>query len=1035
MPRQSSSHIQSYDYPDTNDFEAQLEFYSVVDIGQGNGRRPSRRTTHIPVETKKATYEFDASDVPYIFEPLDSIDQDAYEYDVVQMGDSDAEEDEGDFPFAWMEPDCDPIPRKRNRKGAILECCTCHKTNVPAYFRCEECQDLRLRCQDCIVRDHQAQPFHWIEEWTGSFFVRRPLKQLGLVVQLGHDIGEICSAPEASSRDEFVVMTTSGIHKISLNYCGCHTAQHKHVQLLRSRLFPATVGDPRTAATFGLLEHFQLLSFMSKVSAFEYYQTLIRLTDNTGDAVPDRYRAFTRIVRQWRHIRLMKRMGRGHHPEGIAGTAQGECVVLCPACPHPGKNLPENYESESPELAWLYTLFVGIDANFRLKRLDVSSEANDPSLNCGYGYVVEERQYKQYLAELDQQIEQAESTCNNHDAIKSANMRGGKGLASSGVGTVDCSRHDMKRPTGVGDLQRGERYVNMDYLFFSTLLRNIPRHVTGSYDIACQWTKHLFERLIRYAPYFTPTDHHFKFLIPKWHIAAHQDSCRANFSFHYTRHVGRTDSEAPERGWAAMNGIATSTKEMGPGTRRDTLDDHFGDHNWRKTVNMCSALLDKVKDAVAGRNEQVDNFEEFSDSIHLSHPELIPEWTKSVQSWEADPTKPNPFAATKEGISATTVRLQLAKEDNVDLEAGNSETIVHDDISPSELLSQGLEIEEQQAKFAADLKDQGKHPTDLQQAKLVERRYRLRRRILAWASVQNLYMPGVSRLRGNINLNNEPVETIPLVMPSAAIVGMEVDSKLLNYEWRYRYAQAFTSLDELRGHLLMLGKLCKSKDRFVRGQRGNTRSQTLIARVREKIQADQKKYRRTRECLERLGSKLGKTDWQNILLPLLDEDVRGFATDVQETTGGKDTTGRKNMTGKTTEGRRKLSWIWKREGVAGSMDSSELLRLEWCKSRARAHRWQEECLLLEEEMRRVKQFFQHEVKRWQALADDPFNKDDEGRHAYALRQARVREQLYDRCINSWRDVPTYMALADGEALRKLVEYNPPVLKDVTTLDS
>lgn len=29
----------------------------------------------------------------------------------------------------------------------------------------------------------------------------------------------------------------------------------------------------------------------------------------------------------------------------------------------------------------------------------------------------------------------------------------------TGIGTVDCARHDMKRPNGVGDLQKGERCV------------------------------------------------------------------------------------------------------------------------------------------------------------------------------------------------------------------------------------------------------------------------------------------------------------------------------------------------------------------------------------------------------------------------------------------------------------------------------------------------------------------------------------------------------------------------------------------------
>lgn len=58
----------------------------------------------------------------------------------------------------------------------------------------------------------------------------------------------------------------------------------------------------------------------------------------------DRYHAFLRMIRQWRHLKMMKRGGRGHDPSGVAGTAEGECAVLCPACPYPDINLPENWE-------------------------------------------------------------------------------------------------------------------------------------------------------------------------------------------------------------------------------------------------------------------------------------------------------------------------------------------------------------------------------------------------------------------------------------------------------------------------------------------------------------------------------------------------------------------------------------------------------------------------------------------------------------------------------------------------------------------
>ena len=35
-------------------------------------------------------------------------------------------------------------------------------------------------------------------------------------------------------------------------------------------------------------------------------------------------------------------------------------------------------------------------------------------------------------------------------------MLNNHGLAATGVGTVDCARHNMKLPNAVGDLQKGE---------------------------------------------------------------------------------------------------------------------------------------------------------------------------------------------------------------------------------------------------------------------------------------------------------------------------------------------------------------------------------------------------------------------------------------------------------------------------------------------------------------------------------------------------------------------------------------------------
>jgi hypothetical protein len=186
------------------------------------------------------------------------------------------------------------------------------------------------------------------------------------------------------------------------------------------------------------------------------------------------------------------------------------------------------------------------------------------------------------------------------------------GLAATGIGAIDCARHEMKLANGVGDLQKGEkcvvfisnlasatdswhiyRYINMDYLVFSALLAFAVTMVNISYDIACQWHKKLWTRM-EAMPSRLHIPHHsmtIRFFVPKFHLKAHIEECQRNFSFNWTKHVGRTDGEAPERGWSNINRVASSTKEMGPGSRQDTLDDHFGDWNWKKVTALGEAFL------------------------------------------------------------------------------------------------------------------------------------------------------------------------------------------------------------------------------------------------------------------------------------------------------------------------------------------------------------------------------------------------------------------------------------------------------------
>lgn len=80
----------------------------------------------------------------------------------------------------------------------------------------------------------------------------------------------------------FTVVHTNGIHDINLDFCNCETAVSGSIQLIRRFWFPSTSVYPKTAATIRVLKAFHLLAFEAKCSPYEYYNSLARLTNNTG---------------------------------------------------------------------------------------------------------------------------------------------------------------------------------------------------------------------------------------------------------------------------------------------------------------------------------------------------------------------------------------------------------------------------------------------------------------------------------------------------------------------------------------------------------------------------------------------------------------------------------------------------------------------------------------------------------------------------------------------------------------------------------
>lgn len=198
----------------------------------------------------------------------------------------------------------------------------------------------------------------------------------------------------------------------------------------------------------------------------------------------------------------------------------------------------------------------------------------------------------------------------------------------------------------------------MDYIFASLLRHHhadLPKYI--SYDICCQWSKNLIERLKKLPPgiRLTLVLGILRFLIPKLHIYGHKILCQLLFSLNYTLGLARTDREGIERPWANIRPVATSTREMGPGSRVDTLDDHWSHWNWQKLIGLGPLLMKRLLSAISERNFQEESLATFTEN-QLDH---VTEWKAMVDAFDADNTKPNPYELPKTGASLPVYRWQF----------------------------------------------------------------------------------------------------------------------------------------------------------------------------------------------------------------------------------------------------------------------------------------------------------------------------------------------------------------------------------------
>ncbi|KAG6825395.1 hypothetical protein H0H92_003827 [Tricholoma furcatifolium] len=661
-------------------------------------------------------------------------------------------------------------------------------------------------------------------------------------------------------------------------------------QMMDVAWFPAMPLEPQTCATFALLREFHALNLQGKVSGYDFYKTLVHLTDGTGlTKLPDRLQQFMLLIREWRHLKMAKRSGRGHDPFGIAETKQGGLAIDCCACPHPNINLPTGWEDAPPDASWLYQLILSQDANFRLKNRLRSTDDKDPALGPGFAYFVASDEYLRHLANYVDQDEI--SHCVGFAALWLVNTKKVKGLRATGVGS---------------------------------------------------YSKNFWERLSK-----MPSRFHFvkqpqvRFKVPKFHLPPHKVECHGPFALNYTSGVRRTDGEGVERNWSWLNGAAPSTSQMGPGARHDTLDDFMGYWNFRKTVDLGDTLLKRLVEAIPEAIVHRQAFTLFTESLQHEHSDDLHAWEKMLREWEADQSKPDPYLVKEDSVSVNEIRRQLAKEEQDNVKHGGTSA----EMTPANFVLLGLDIEDTQLLIHLEAK-QARSPTQL--ATLAQKRTTLLKKIQKFREGQRLYLHGLAQTTDDV----DHPETLVLELPSSLSPDVRstiCQSNVNHIEDRLCEVQASESLSNLRRQLRVRTFARKFKDQNASSQGSYTRMRALHDQIEGKIKLARDRYNLARAGLLRLR---GPGEWEITYRELKAEDIRAInERTLQQEEEDANQHAHADLLHNTTsvlslqtgDGRQTLSWIWYHvttEEIENDVDGSlnDGIRLEWFKARARARR-------------------------------------------------------------------------------------------------
>ncbi|KAI0953076.1 hypothetical protein AcW1_007395 [Taiwanofungus camphoratus] len=112
-----------------------------------------------------------------------------------------------------------------------------------------------------------------------------------------------------------------------------------------------------------------------------------------------------------------------------------------------------------------------------------------------------------------------------------------------------------------------------------------------------------------------------------FHVHGHQDACFIRYSPSFIPDAGLVDGEILETLWSSLNKVSSSTRGMATSHRKEVLNQHMNDSNWKKIINTMSSLQRKYKNIKPILTDTKRSYQAMEASID---PTLLVQWKQQM---------------------------------------------------------------------------------------------------------------------------------------------------------------------------------------------------------------------------------------------------------------------------------------------------------------------------------------------------------------------------------------------------------------------